>query len=75
MTRRTLSASVKLVGDANKAAAGAYAAVSDIPVVGLTLAPIAAAAAFTGAMAFEVFSAGGTFDLPRGNASDLDPVV
>jgi hypothetical protein len=45
--------------DAKKAAAGAYAAVSDIPIVGPILAPVAAAAAFAGVMAFGSFEQGG----------------
>jgi hypothetical protein len=63
--------SVSVFGDANKAAAGAYAATADIPVVGPVLAPAAAAAAFTAVMAYDVFSAEGGFDIPAG----LNPVT
>jgi hypothetical protein len=63
--------STSVLGDANKAAAGAYAAVADIPYVGPVLAPIAAAAAFTGVMAFDIFSAEGGFDIPSG----VNPMV
>jgi hypothetical protein len=45
--------------DAKTAAAGAYAATSSIPIIGPVLAPIAAAAAFTGVLAFGAFEQGG----------------
>lgn len=45
--------------DAKKAASGAYAATSDIPIVGPVLAPVAAAAAFGAVMAFGSFEQGG----------------
>jgi hypothetical protein len=63
--------SASVVGDANKAAAGAYSAVSEIPIVGPVLAPAAAAAAFTAVMAYDIFSAEGGFDIPAG----LNPVT
>jgi hypothetical protein len=58
--------SASVFGDANKAAAGAYAATADIPVVGPVLAPVAAAGAFAAVMAFDVFSAAGGWDVPGG---------
>jgi hypothetical protein len=58
--------SASVMGDAHKAAAGAYAAVAGIPIVGPVLAPVAAGAAFAGVMAFDVFSASGGFDIPAG---------
>jgi hypothetical protein len=63
--------SASVFGDANKAAAGAYAATADIPVVGPILAPIAAGAAFAAVIAYDVFSAAGGFDIPAG----LNPVT
>jgi len=48
-----------IIGDAHKAASGAYQAVVGIPYVGPFLAPVAAAAAFAGVIAFESFEAGG----------------
>jgi hypothetical protein len=45
--------------DAKQAAAGAYSAVSGIPVIGPLLAPEAAAAAFAATMAFGSFDRGG----------------
>ena len=58
--------SASVFGDANKAAAGAFSAVAGIPYVGPVLAPVAAAAAFTAVMAYDVFSAEGGFDIPTG---------
>lgn len=58
--------SATVFADANKAAAGAYAAVAGIPYVGPFLAPVAAAAAFVGVMAFDVFSASGGMDVGAG---------
>ncbi|GHH09377.1 hypothetical protein GCM10008023_05990 [Sphingomonas glacialis] len=49
--------------DAKSAASGAYRAVVGIPIVGPILAPIAAATAFAGVMAF---SAEGGYDVPSG---------
>ncbi len=51
--------SASIGNDAYKAAAGAYSAVAGIPIVGPVLAPVAAAAAFAGVMAFDVISAEG----------------
>jgi hypothetical protein len=45
--------------DASKAATGAYAATSDIPIIGPELAPLAAAAAFAATVAFGTFEKGG----------------
>lgn len=45
-----------IVNDAYKAAAGAYAALVDIPIIGPIIAPIAAAATFTAVMAFDVLT-------------------
>lgn len=50
--------------DAAKAAAGAYAAVVDIPYVGPILAPAAAAVAYGAVMAFNVFHEG-AWDVPH----------
>lgn len=50
----------EILGDAKASAAGAYKAVVGIPIVGPVLAPIAAATAFAGVMAFESFDQGGT---------------
>jgi hypothetical protein len=52
--------------DAKKAASGAYAAVSDIPVIGPFLAPEAAAAAFAAVLALGSFALGGVVpkDMP-----------
>ncbi|OGT54657.1 MAG: hypothetical protein A3E01_09910 [Gammaproteobacteria bacterium RIFCSPHIGHO2_12_FULL_63_22] len=55
-----------VLASANKAAAGAFSAVAGIPYVGPFLAPVAAAAAFAGVMAFNIFSAEGGFDVPAG---------
>ncbi len=57
-----------IIGDAYTAGAGAYKAVVGIPVVGPILAPVAAAAAFAGTMAFgnSIPSAKGGFDIPSG---------
>lgn len=51
--------SKSVIGDAKTAAANAYSAVSGIPIVGPILAPIAAATAFAGVMAFDSFEGGG----------------
>lgn len=48
-----------IIADAGRAAAGAYAAVAGIPVVGPVLAPIAAGVAFAGVEAFESLDVGG----------------
>jgi hypothetical protein len=53
----------QILTDAKTAASGAYAAVSQIPIVGPILAPAAAAAAFAGVMAFDTFEYGGV--VPR----------
>jgi hypothetical protein len=63
--------SASVFGDANKAAAGAYASTADIPVVGPILAPIAAGTAFAAVMAFDIFSAAGGWDIPAG----LNPIT
>lgn len=54
--------------DAWQAMAGAYAAISSIPVVGPVLAPAAAAAAFAGVVAIgkNIASASGGYDIPAG---------
>lgn len=49
----------QILADAKTAAANAYSAVSGIPVVGPFLAPVAAAGAFAGVMAFDSFNEGG----------------
>lgn len=51
--------SASILNDAYKAAAGAYAAVVEIPIVGPVLAPIAAGTAFAAVAAFDVLSAAG----------------
>lgn len=58
---------------AYRAAAGAYAAIAQIPVVGPVLAPVTAAAALAAVMAFgkRIFSAEGGFDIPAG----VNPLV
>ena len=60
--------SATIMNDAKQAAAGAYAAVSQIPVIGPFLAPAAAAAAFVGVMAFDTLTsaAGGQYEVPGG---------
>lgn len=50
--------------DAAKAAAGAYAALAGIPIVGPILAPIAAGVAYAGVTAFESFDVGTNY-VPR----------
>jgi hypothetical protein len=55
-----------IMGDAEKAASGAYSAIAAIPYVGPFLAPAAAAAAFAATMAFS--SAAEGFDIPAGVA-------
>lgn len=56
------AATASIFTSAKQAAAGAYAAVSPIPIVGPILAPIAAATAFGAVMAFNVTSAEGGWD-------------
>jgi hypothetical protein len=51
--------SASILSSANTAAAGAFSAVALIPLVGPFLAPVAAAAAFTAVMAYDVISAEG----------------
>lgn len=61
-----------IANNASTAASGAYAAVAGIPYVGPVLAPIAAAAAFAGVMAFDVISAeGGMGNVPYDNMPAL----
>jgi len=63
-----LAASIKVAfADAARAASGAYAAMAGIPYVGPIVAPIAAAAAFAGVMAFETMipSAAQGWDVDR----------
>lgn len=54
----TANASESILKSAGTAAAAVYADVAEIPVVGWILAPIAAAAAFAGVMAFDSFDKG-----------------
>jgi hypothetical protein len=63
---QAVAGSASVFADANKAAAGAYAAVAGIPYVGPILAPIAAATAFGAVLAFDVFSAEGGMDIGSG---------
>lgn len=58
---------------AARAAAGAYAAIAGIPIVGPVMAPIAAGVALAGVMALgkNLFSAEGGFDIPGG----MNPIV
>lgn len=58
--------SASVMGDAYRAAAGAYAALAGIPYVGPFIAPVAAAAAFVAVSAFDMFSAEGGFNVPSG---------
>lgn len=58
-----------IIMHAKDAAAGAYKAVVGIPIVGPVLAPIAAAAAFAGVMAF---SAEDGWDVPGGAGAGID---
>ena len=51
-------------GDASRAAAGAYAAVAGIPIIGPVLAPAAAAVAFAGVEAFGSMDIG-AYDIPE----------
>lgn len=62
--------SKEILGDAYKAASGAYSAVVGIPYVGPFLAPAAAAVAFGAVMAFDKSALGG-YDIPPG----VNPVV
>ena len=55
--------SVSVMGDAYKAAAGAYAALAGIPIIGPILAPVAAGVAFGAVAAFDVFSCRGRHGL------------
>jgi len=59
----------QVIRDAKQAASGAYKAVVGIPVVGPILAPIAAAAAFAGVVAF---SAEDGWDVPGGGGAGID---
>ena len=59
----------QVVRDAKQAASGAWKAVVGIPIVGPILAPIAAAAAFAGVMAF---SAEDGWDVPGGGGAGID---
>ena len=54
--------SAQIMNNAYTAATGAYSAVAGIPIVGPFLAPVAAATAFAGVMAFDVISAAGGMD-------------
>ena len=56
------AASASIFTSAKQAAAGAYAAVAPIPVLGPALAPIAAATAVGAVLAFDVASAAGGWD-------------
>lgn len=58
------SGMAEINSDAMKAAAGAYASVSEIPVVGPFLAPAAGAAAYAAVMGYEVLSAEGGMTIP-----------
>lgn len=60
----------QVMRDAKQAAAGAWKAVVGIPIVGPILAPIAAAAAFAGVMAFA--SAEDGWDVPGGGGAGID---
>lgn len=59
----------QVVRDAKQAASGAWKAVVGIPIIGPILAPIAAAAAFAGVMAF---SAEDGWDVPGGGGAGID---
>ncbi len=56
---------------AMKAAAGAYSAVAGVPYVGPVLAPVAAATAYAGVMAYDVLSASGGLEIGPG----VNPLV
>jgi hypothetical protein len=56
------TASASIFTSAKQAAAGAYAAVAPIPIIGPVLAPAAAATAFGAVLAFDVSSAAGGWD-------------
>lgn len=62
----------QIFADAKTAAANTYAAVSAIPVVGPFIAPVAAAAAFAGTIAFDSFDEGGVV---RGGGGMAVPVL
>ena len=61
--QRALNA-LSIQGDAGRAAAGAYAAVAEVPIIGPALAPAAAAQAFAETMAFGTFEKG-IYNLPQ----------
>ncbi len=61
-TAQTGAASASIFTSAKQAAAGAYAAVAPIPIIGPILAPAAAATAFAAVLAFDVASAAGGWD-------------
>lgn len=61
-TAQTGAASASIFTSAKQAAAGAYAAVAPIPIIGPILAPAAAATAFAAVLAFDVTSAAGGWD-------------
>jgi hypothetical protein len=63
--------SASVLGDAYKAAAGAYSAVAGIPYIGPILAPAAAGVAFAAVSAFDIFSAAGGMDIGPG----MNPLV
>lgn len=67
-----VSATTTITTDAAKAAAGAYAAVSQIPIIGPVLAPAAAAVAFGAVEAFGSFSEG-SWGIPRETLAMLHP--
>ena len=57
-----------ITGDAGRAAAGAYAALAGIPIIGPVIAPIGAATAFAGTMAFASADIG-MWDVPQDQLS------
>jgi hypothetical protein len=59
------SAEKSIMAKAKSAAAGAWDATVDIPIIGPILAPIAAAASFVGVMALAAFAKGGAVDARR----------
>lgn len=61
-TAQSGTASASIFTSAKQAAAGAYAAVAPIPIIGPILAPAAAATAFAAVLAFDVASAAGGWD-------------
>jgi hypothetical protein len=68
-TTKTVTAATNattVMSDASKAAAGAYAAVAEIPVVGPVLAPIAAGTAFAAVAAFRMIGLDvGAWNVPK----------